>query len=140
MPSWSLTIPGEAVAKGRPRLGTINGHARAFTPANTRSYESEIRALAHESWSGAPLLDGIPLTLTVDVFRSIPASWSQKKQAAARAGDSRPMVKPDVDNFAKTACDALNGIVFRDDALVVDLNVRKFYAMAPRLDIGLTWV
>jgi Holliday junction resolvase RusA-like endonuclease len=39
-----------------------------------------------------------------------------------------PAVKPDLDKLARAVLDALAGIVIADDALVVDLGVRKRYA------------
>lgn len=138
--TWSLIVPGEPVAKGRPRIGVINGHAMAFTPSKTRTYESEIRALAYAAWGAGRLpLDNVAVELTVRVYRAIPISWSQKKQAAAREGSIRPLVKPDTDNFWKSAADALNGVVLRDDSLIVDAHVSKWYSDRPRLEIVLAW-
>ncbi len=50
----------------------------------------------------------------------------------ALAGIVRPEVKPDWDNIAKCS-DAFNGIVWGDDASVVDGFVRKAYAETPAL-------
>lgn len=38
-----------------------------------------------------------------------------------------PCSKPDVDKLARTVLDALTGIIWRDDAQVVSLEIRKFY-------------
>lgn len=139
MSAFALTIPGEPVAKGRPRITTIGGHARSYTPARTRSYEAEIRAIAAEEWGQREPLDDVQIEVAVYVFRPIPASWSGRKQLAASKGQVRPTTKPDADNYAKSACDALNGVVFRDDALITDLVVRKFYDIRPRMEIHLHW-
>ena len=37
-------------------------------------------------------------------------------------------VKPDLDNLAKSCLDALNGVLFRDDSLIVLLAADKWYA------------
>jgi Holliday junction resolvase RusA-like endonuclease len=44
------------------------------------------------------------------------------------AVDARPTGKPDADKLARSTLDALTGIIFTDDALVVRLVAEKFYA------------
>ncbi len=139
MQEFRFTVPGEPVAKGRPRITTIGGFARTFTPAKTRNYESEIRYLASEAWGDRDPIDGVPITMAVDVYRSIPASWSNKKQQLALKATVRPIGRPDVDNYLKSAADGLLGVVFRDDALIVEACVRKWYSLQPRMEIVLTW-
>ena len=43
--------------------------------------------------------------------------------------------KPDLDNLAKAAADALNGLAYRDDSCITDLVVRKRYGTEPRLEV-----
>lgn len=136
---FRFTVPGEPVAKGRPRIGNVRGRAMAFTPAKTRSYENEIRHYAKEAWGDKIPLDGLPLTLFVDVYRSIPASLSKKKRELALSGVVRPLTKPDCSNYGKSAEDALNSVIFRDDCLIVETTVRKWYAETPRLEVELCW-
>jgi len=38
-----------------------------------------------------------------------------------------------LDNYAKAATDALNGIVVADDSLIVELDARKRYGTAPKV-------
>jgi Holliday junction resolvase RusA-like endonuclease len=136
---FRFTVPGEPVAKGRPRLGIIKGHAMAFTPKETRVYESEIKHAANVAWGYRHPLDGVAVVLAVDVYRSIPKSLSKRKTELARSGAIRPISKPDADNYAKSVCDGMNGVVFRDDAAVVSLTVRKWYDDKPRLEVVMTW-
>jgi Holliday junction resolvase RusA-like endonuclease len=49
----------------------------------------------------------------------------------ALAGEVLPTTKPDADNVVKAVFDGLNGVLWRDDVLVVDLRVRKRYAATP---------
>jgi Holliday junction resolvase RusA-like endonuclease len=123
-------VPGQPVGKGRPRIGMVAGHARMFTPEKTVSYESTVALFAAQAMAGRPLLTG-PVNLQMRVDFAIPASWSMKKQRAAEAGQILPAVKPDADNVAKAICDAINGVVWKDDVQVVDLTVRKRYSMVP---------
>ena len=134
--SLSITVPGVVVAKGRPRITTVGGHARAFTPAKTRNYESLIRVEAGKIMEGRQLLDGA-LLVRVNVYVPIPLAISKSKPKLAMAitGEMRPITRPDVDNYIKGGLDALNGIAWRDDSQVVQLTVSKYYSDRPRLEL-----
>ena len=49
------------------------------------------------------------------------------------AQDIRPGIKPDFDNIAKLVGDALNGLVWTDDKLIVEARVRKIYGLQPKI-------
>jgi len=126
----AFTVPGQPIGKGRPRVGKVGGHARLFTPAKTASYEGLVAHTAQAAMAGRPLLEGaVAANLFIDC--PVPASWSGKKQRAALAGEVLPTSKPDADNVVKAIFDGLNGVLWRDDVLVVDLRVRKRYAPTP---------
>jgi Holliday junction resolvase RusA-like endonuclease len=46
--------------------------------------------------------------------------------------------RPDVENSVKGCMDALQGIVYRDDAQIVHLIARKCYGERPLLEITVT--
>lgn len=125
----TITLSGEPVGKGRPRFARTTGHA--YTPARTRAFEAALKYAAQQVMCDAAPLDGPIIALVIAIF-PIPASWSAKKRAAALACEIWPTVRPDWDNLAKML-DALNGIVFRDDVIVVDGRVIKRYGERPRL-------
>jgi Holliday junction resolvase RusA-like endonuclease len=131
----SIVVPGAPVPKGRPRLSTIHGQARAFTPAKTRRYEDLIRLEAGRVMEGRGQLQG-PTRVEIRAYMPMPQALAKHKLKgpAAEAGIIRPITKPDVDNFAKVI-DALNGIVWPDDNQVVELTVAKFYSARPRLEM-----
>jgi len=130
-----LTIPGVPRGKGRPRFVKATG--RAYTPADTLSYEGVIRHEAALEMRGEPPIDG-PLSIAVTAVLPIPASWSRKKREAAIAGALWPTGRPDADNYLKAACDALNSIVYRDDSQLVRMEASKCYGVSPRLSITVT--
>ena len=101
-----------------------------FTPEKTASYESMVKLVAHRAMAGAGLM-AFPVALSLVVLHAIPKSWSKRKQAAALAGTERPTSKPDADNVAKAIADACNGVVWVDDAQVVELRVSKRYSATP---------
>ncbi|GAA4649673.1 hypothetical protein GCM10023116_19510 [Kistimonas scapharcae] len=103
-------IPGEPVAKSRPRL-TRRG--RAYTPQKTAVAEEYVRTVVI-SQTGCLSLEG-PVALELLTVLPIPMSWSQKKRMAAQKGMIRPAVTPDFDNLSKLYCDAVNGIWWQDD-------------------------
>lgn len=126
-----VELVGEPKGKGRPRFSRASGHA--FTPAATRSYEGALRFAAQQAMAGRPPVDG-PLRTTMIATFPIPASWSKKKTAAALAQQVYPTKKPDADNLLK-CLDALNEVVFRDDAQIIDARIFKEYGERPCLRI-----
>lgn len=125
-----FVVPGLPVGKGRPRIGKAGGHARMFTPAKTVQYESKVALAGEAAMAGRPLFEGaVGMGVAIDV--PIPASWSGKKQRAALAGQVLPTTKPDCSNVIKALEDGLNGVVYRDDVLIVEGGFRKRYAAVP---------
>lgn len=125
-----FTIPGQPQGKGRPRVGKIGGHARMFTPEKTVAYEGLIAHAAQAAMAGRPPLE-VAAACNVFIDCQVPASWSAKKQRAALAGEVLPTAKPDADNVIKAVFDGMNGVVWRDDVLAVDVRVRKRYSATP---------
>lgn len=130
----SLSIPGVPVAKGRARVSTRGGFARAYTPQKTRRYEDLIRCEAATVMGDRPPLDE-PVAMVVTAYVAPPKSMAKKRRADALDGIVKPTTRPDADNYAKAALDGCNAIIFRDDSLVTDLIVRKRYSERPRLTI-----
>jgi Holliday junction resolvase RusA-like endonuclease len=108
-----ITFDGEPVGKARPRLGK----GRVYTPAKTAAFETALAWLGKIAMRGRPLLEG---PLRVDVQ----ATFAHE-----------PTHKPDADNVLKACCDALEGIVFANDASVVDARVVKVQGTRPSLRI-----
>lgn len=128
--SVDIELCGKPEGKGRPRFAR-SGHA--FTPANTRTYEANLKYSAQEAMAGRPPIDG-PVRVRVEALFPIPKSWSKKKQAEAMAGNVWPTCKPDWENVAKML-DAFNEVVWRDDAQVVEGVIRKVYSDRPALRV-----
>lgn len=123
----TLIIPGEPVAKGRPRM-TRTGHT--YTPARTKHYENLIRQCWREQ-SGEHLTG--PLRVEIKAFFQIPKSATKAERKKMAVGKKRPTKKPDLDNIIKTL-DALNACAFDDDAQIVEINAAKYYG-EPHLEI-----
>lgn len=133
-PTVHIELAGPPKGKGRPRIGrTPTGKGIAFTPKETRNYEAALRLMGQAAMRGAAPIEGPISVVMLGVF-PVPLSWSKRDQAAAAAGALRPTGKPDMDNCIKML-DALNGVVWRDDAQIVRLIVDKVYGDRPRLEV-----
>jgi Holliday junction resolvase RusA-like endonuclease len=125
----TVIVSGEPVAKARARM-TRRGFA--YTPAKTRKYEAHARLAAQLAMDGRPPIE-VPVRVELLVELPVPASWSRRKAEAALAGGIRPTTRPDVDNYAKGICDAINTIVVVDDSQVVDLRAVRKFGVAPKM-------
>lgn len=116
-------------AKGRPRIGIVRGHARAFTPAATQLAETTFSSLAAPYAPPAPLQG--PLSVALAFELPMPASWPTWKRQTGRTWHHDH--KPDADNLGKLVLDALqrSGAWWRDDAQVSRLVISKSYGEAP---------
>ena len=130
----TFTIPGQPVGKQRPKIVKIGGFSRMATPQKTVSYEGLVAMTAQQAMAGRPMFEAaVAVNLFIDC--QVPASWSAKKQRMALAGEVLPTTKPDCDNVVKAVFDGLNGVLWRDDVLVVDCRLRKRYAATPRVRV-----
>lgn len=133
-----FTVPGDPVAKGRARAFIRNGHVAHYTPSNTVAYENTVRTMARQAMAGRDPLAG-PVALVVRAAMRIPGSWSRKRQQAAGLGTVVPTSRPDLDNLVKAIKDGCNGVVWRDDAQVIELLATKRYGHTPcvhvRIDV-----
>jgi Holliday junction resolvase RusA-like endonuclease len=131
----SFTIPGQPVAKGRPKFARQGGFVRAYTPEKTVAYETLVKLAAGEAMAGAAPLQG-PLSLMLRLYVQIPKSTTKRDRTRIAAGEFLPTRKPDLDNVLKAVTDAMNGIVYDDDAQIVTVMVTKLYAETPRAEVG----
>ena len=109
------------------------GRGMIFTDPKTRSELAMIRMMAEQAMAGRAPYEG-PVILRLCAWREVPASLSKRKRALALEGRLFPVTRPDFDNHYKMV-DALNKIVWRDDAQVVSVVGHKRYAETPRLVI-----
>lgn len=133
MPALAFTVPGEVRGKGRPRIVKIGGFSRMAADRKTATYENLVAMAAEAALAGREPFD-CPVAVQIRA-RIVPAaSASRKAREDMLSGRSPPAKKPDLDNIIK-CLDALNGIAFRDDALVVSIKATKLYADTPGLDV-----
>jgi Holliday junction resolvase RusA-like endonuclease len=106
-----------------------------YSDPETVEYEEAIKAVGEEAMAGCAPFPG-PLTVFVEAFFPIPASWSARKRAAAAAGEIFHTSKPDGDNVFKSVGDALNGVCWVDDSQIVMTQCVKLYSDWPMVRIS----
>lgn len=123
-----MSFRAQGIPKGqpRPRAFARNGRARVYDPGTAEGWKSDIAAAARPVLPAAPLTG--PVVLRIDFF--FPRPKNHYVKAGLRIG--APLwhrSKPDADNAAKAVMDALTTLgAWEDDAQVVTLIVRKYYA------------
>jgi crossover junction endodeoxyribonuclease RusA len=107
IPIAVLTVPGEPIAKARPRH-TRGGHS--YTPKGTVAFEAAVAA----AWDSEDRPD-LPACVRLDVSFYL--------------GTHR---RVDVDNLVKSIADGLNTRAYDDDWRVHELRAQKFYTTRDR--------
>jgi Holliday junction resolvase RusA-like endonuclease len=122
----SFSIPWEPTAKGRPKFVRASGVA--YTPAPTRHAEGAIKLLL--SAQSPKLYEaGVPLSVQMTF-------WVTRPQSAPKRV-LYPAKRPDLDQYVKLLLDAASGLLWLDDAQVVEIVARKrFSDAAPRQDLA----
>ncbi|HII95328.1 MAG TPA: RusA family crossover junction endodeoxyribonuclease [Candidatus Methanofastidiosum sp.] len=121
---------GDPKGKARPRITTINNHARSFQTAKQNAVENYIKMAYLETADGIYFNGALAVRITA--YFPIPKSASKKKRDEMLSGIIRPVIKPDCDNILKCVEDSLNKIAYDDDKQIVDSHILKYYSDRPR--------
>lgn len=128
----TFIVPGEPKGKQRPRFNSKT--KKTYTPKETKDYECKIRN-SYNMCCGE-FFDGA-VKANITCYYAIPKSFSKGKKEKAMHNKIFPLVKPDLDNVAKVILDSLNGIAYKDDSQVVELNIKKVYSENPLVKVEL---
>jgi Holliday junction resolvase RusA-like endonuclease len=109
-----FTLLVDPKPKARP---SFTRAGRVYTPSETKSFEKLVADTLHYAFKQTPI-DGRPLIVELEFHIERPKSVKR----------DYPIVKPDIDNFVKAILDAANGVIYKDDAVICDLHVKKRYA------------
>jgi Holliday junction resolvase RusA-like endonuclease len=114
-----FVIPFEVCSASRPRVtkyGTFYG--KTYT-----AFREVVGAWVKAQ--GYPLLKGPGLKVTGTFYMHIPKSWSKKKTLEA---DGKYRVgRGDLDNEMKSVFDILQGVLFENDSMIVQADMRKVW-------------
>jgi Holliday junction resolvase RusA-like endonuclease len=117
-PPYTFIVPGDPVAKARPRLNRKSGHV--YTPSRTQRFEDRVAFCAIEA--KVPRFEG-PVRVEIQAEWEWPrAKWRRRtpRQWEFRSNG------PDIDNIAKAVLDGLK--VCFNDRQVASLVCVKIYA------------
>ena len=113
-----FSIDTKPIPQARPRVGRFN----TYEPERCTNYKSLISWTAKQAMQGKTLFTS-PIRIDIKVFRN-------QSPTSKQYGDW--------DNHAKSVCDALNGIVYEDDAQIVDGRVQMFKDKNQRVEVMVT--
>lgn len=124
------------VEQARPRATRMGKGIRLYDPKKVNVFKKQLGLLAKQQMldRGLDPFDG-PLEVCMEFYRPVQASLSKKERDRRLSGVHRPTVKPDLSNYIKALEDALNGILWVDDNLIISLEAKKFYAEQPHLTV-----
>lgn len=111
----SETLDWTPRAKQRPRTTVRNGRAVTYTPKETRDAEANLA----RQWPFEPFEGDIDVRILMN------DETVRLEVSPAPAPTSRKLLRGDIDNYAKTILDALNGVAWIDDKQITRLSVEK---------------
>lgn len=117
----------------RPRASRRGRAIVVYDPPKVKNFKRRLHAMAKEKFKGKPL-DG-PLEVTFVFYRPLQSSLSKAEKARRLAGEVPPVVKPDLSNYLKASEDALNGVLWVDDRVIVIERCFKRYSETPRIEV-----
>ena len=108
-----------------------------YLDASVIKYRKAIRnmAIAQMRNQKAEKIEGAVNMNIIYAFRR-PQSLSKKERNEIDNGKIVPKTtKPDIDNLTKAILDALNGIVWKDDAQVTQINIQKVWSAKDQIEV-----
>lgn len=137
---FELTVFGTAEPAGSKKAvplgrGGMNPHRYGVVDANPRAGKWKVNVSQHAglAMQNRKLLEG-PLTVTFTFFVKRPKGH-YGVHGVRRSAPPFPDVRPDVLKLARAVEDALSGVVYRDDAQIVDERLVKRYGEPERVEI-----
>ena len=100
---------------------------------NLKPWKNEIEMVASSLIGARPMYEG-PLMLVVDFYMPRPKNHFGV-HGVKRTAPRYPIVRPDTTKLLRPLEDALSGILWRDDAQIVEQIVRKRYGDPPRAEV-----
>ena len=122
-----FVLPGKWGAKPRAILTSDNTKLKPYRGEVTRE---AMVALGKAGVAEPFAAKHVPVKMVFDFYLQRPASIPKKRQS--------PTVKPDLDKLIRSSTDAMTGILYADDAQIVELSVRKHYGTPERVEVSAT--
>jgi Holliday junction resolvase RusA-like endonuclease len=124
-----FVLPGKWGAKPRAILTSDNKKLKPYRGEITR----EAMVALRDAGVAEPFAaKHIPVRMVIDFYLERPPSVPKKRKGM--------VVKPDLSKLIRSTEDAMTGILYVDDAQIVELSVRKHYGTPERVEIWATIV
>lgn len=130
-----FTVYGTPRPQGSTRAFIPKGWKRAIITTDNERLKPWRQEVSGAALSAQPEPCEIPFAADVPLRLTMAFYFEKPKSAPKRR--SEPTVKPDLDKICRAMFDALAGILFHDDAQVVELHTRKRYGAPERVEIRL---
>ena len=126
---FSFEVPGKPVGKERPRVVSSAAGIRTFTPRKTKAYEQlvALKATNYLKLNNLQATLDKYVSVEITVYHAIPSSRRRL------LGCYQP--RPDLDNVVKSVLDGLNGIFYKDDALVMKVTAKRVFSTEPKIGV-----
>lgn len=134
--SLRIVVFGTPIPKGSTqivthRAGGVPLQRPLLVQANSHKLESWSKTVAGAALAARARLEGFPISkqaLRVGIVFRLRRPESHFGARGLRpSAPPWPSSKPDIDKLARSTLDPLTGIVYDDDARIVELSVRKVY-------------
>lgn len=137
---WICTffVEGKPIPKGNHRA-FIRGSKAIVTDAqggNLSDWESSIRTVARKHFNYQPI-DNDAVALSIDFIFKHPKNHFTKKGKPTKQFRKNHITRPDADKLTRAVCDALTGVVYKDDSQVMFENISKIYGMNEGVKISI---
>ena len=131
----SFIIQGQPTGKGRPRFSRYG----TYTPLKTKEYENKVVEcfLKENTIKGIELYSGAIKIVIWAVFEPVKSISKKKRELLIRKAH---MIKPDIDNIVKIITDGLNGVAYKDDSQVCELEAHKIYGNCGRVEVQIVYL
>lgn len=120
-----FVLPGKWGAKPRAILTSDNKKLKPFRGEVTREAMS---ALSKAGIAEPFAAKHVPVSMVMDFYFQKPPSVPKKRKGM--------VVKPDLSKLVRSTEDAMTGILYVDDAQIVELSVRKHYGTPERVEVS----
>jgi len=122
-----IEVPGNPIAKKRPRFARVGTGVKTYNPSDTD--EGRFLVYVHTRLGNIKPIVG-PIRLDLIFVMKRPKKHYGTGRNADKLKSSAPKyhtIKPDRDNLDKFVMDSLNGYLWRDDCQIVEGRIEKKY-------------
>ena len=127
------------IGKARPRFVRRGSYVSTYTPKTTAEYEKTVRNAFLEQCKGRYDKEYTG-TVKVSIWAFFEPSKSLSKKKKIELLETPYLKKPDSDNIGKAILDSLNGVAWKDDSQVSDIDIHKYYSEEDKIIVGIEYV